>query len=152
VRDDVAVSDTSPLLALYQIGRLDLMPDLFGEVVVPPAVARELEPSIPTLPSWIRVVQAPLLSSIASHRGAGERDAIALAVHLSADYIIVDDRQGRRIPRSLGLNVIGSLGLLVRARRRGLTDAVRPEMDAMIASGLYASEALYHQILVAAGE
>jgi predicted nucleic acid-binding protein len=148
----VAVSDASPLITLDQIDRLELLRDLFSDVVVPPAVALEVAPSVQTLPLWVREVQAPSLRDLASHRGAGEREAIALAVHLTADSIVIDDLTGRRIAASLGLTMIGTLGLLVRAKRSGLLRAVRPEMDALIASGLYVSEQVYHNILGAAGE
>jgi predicted nucleic acid-binding protein len=149
---NLAVSDASPLIALYQIDHLDLLQALFSDVVVPPAVTREVAPSLRTLPFWVREIQAPPLRDLASPRGAGERAAIALAVHLSADSIVMDDLPGRRVAASLGLNVIGTLGLLVRAKRRGLIESVQPEMDALIASGLYASEQVYHKILGAAGE
>ena len=100
----------------------------------------------------MREVQAPPLPSLARHRGAGERDAIALAIHLSAGSLVIDDLQGRRIATRFGLNIVGTLGLLVRARRRGLIASVRHEMDAMIDAGLYVSTRLYQAILVAADE
>lgn len=82
----------------------------------------------------------------------GEREAIALALHVSADVIILDDLDGRRRAEQLGLDVIGSAGILLQARRRGLIDTVRPDLDAMVAAGLYVSTRLYHEILEAAGE
>ncbi|MGH2617171.1 MAG: DUF3368 domain-containing protein [Thermomicrobiales bacterium] len=82
----------------------------------------------------------------------GEREAIALALHLSADVIILDDLAGRRTATGLRLAVIGSAGLLLEARRRELIAAVRPELDAMLAAGLFLSTRLYLQVLEAARE
>lgn len=84
--------------------------------------------------------------------GLGEREALALAVSLDADFIVLDDRRARKAAEDLGLTMIGSLGLLVEAKRREFNSEVRPLMDAMISHGLYASERLYRQILFIAGE
>ncbi len=84
--------------------------------------------------------------------GAGEREAIALALAISADFVVLDDLSGRRVATSLGLDVTGSAGLLLRANDLGLIQSVRPDLDAMMAAGLYISTRLYHEILEAAGE
>jgi predicted nucleic acid-binding protein len=152
VSSGVAVSNTSPLIALYQIDRLDLLQALFDSVVVPPAVEREVAPSVGLLPAWVRRQQAPLLPEFAGDLHAGELEAIALAIHLAADFVIMDDLPGRRAAERLGLPIIGSLGLLVRAQDRGLIRAVRPIMDQMIANGLFVTVQLYQEILMAAGE
>jgi predicted nucleic acid-binding protein len=138
----LAVTNSSPLIIFYQIDRLDLLRRLLPALAAPPAVAREIAPSLGVIPTWIRV-QAP--TSIPD-------PAIALALRLSADVIILDDLAGRRTAKALGLAVIGSAGLLLEARRRERIEAVQPELDAMIDSGLYLSTGLYDEILVAAGE
>lgn len=75
-----------------------------------------------------------------------------MAMIVSADVLVLDDRRARTVATELGLPVIGSLGLLVRAKQSGLIAEVRPLMDVIISHGLYASEALYRQILSVAGE
>src|SRR5262249_38617543 len=137
----------SPLIALNQIGRLAMLEALFDQVMAPPAVVREVAPSVGAIPPWLREAWVAPLLGLPDPLGPGEREAIALAVHLSANFILVDDSQGRRAAVDRGLKTIGSLGLLVRARRRGLIKAVRPEMDAMVAVGLYVSSELYLEIL-----
>ncbi|MGH2615225.1 MAG: DUF3368 domain-containing protein [Thermomicrobiales bacterium] len=84
--------------------------------------------------------------------GPGERAAIALATQLSADFIVLDDLSARMAATELGLTVIGSLGLLVRAKERGLISEVRSLMEGMTSHGLYASGELYRHILSLAGE
>jgi predicted nucleic acid-binding protein len=93
------VSNSSPLIALVRIQRLDLLPAIFESVLVPPAVAREISPSIPVLAPWLRI-QAPSVLPPAPllrrRLGAGEREALALAIELKADWIILDDLPARR--------------------------------------------------------
>jgi predicted nucleic acid-binding protein len=148
----IAVSDASPLISFPQIGRLDLLRAQFSQVMVPSAVELEVLPSVGTLPAWIDKRHAPLPADFLSQLDGGEREAIALAAEVDASYLIIDDLPGRRAALRLGLRVIGSLGLLARAKRRGLIGEVRPLMDAMITHGLYAGEGLYRHVLSLAGE
>jgi predicted nucleic acid-binding protein len=149
------VSNSSPLIALAGIQRLDLLSAIFESVLIPPAVAREISPSIPVLPTWLRtqapsvLPRAPLL-----HRrlGAGEREALALAIELGADWIILDDLPARRSAEAAGLNVIGTLGTLLAAKRADLLTSVRPELDALVRTSFFLSPQLYDQLLQAAGE
>lgn len=150
--DGIAVTDSSPLIILHQIDRLELLRRLFRTVVAPPAVALEIAPSLGALPPWMSERHVPTIPKLAMALDAGEREAIALALHISADVIILDDLIGRRRAAQLGLDVIGSAGILLQARRRGLIGAVRPELDAMVANGLYVSKQLYREILSTAGE
>jgi predicted nucleic acid-binding protein len=118
----------------------------------PPAVAREITPSLSELPSWVAERQPLATPQAVMALDAGEREAIALAIDLSADAVILDDRTARKSAARLGLTVVGSVGLLLEARRRGHIEFVRPDLEAMIASGLFVSDALYRQILSLAGE
>jgi predicted nucleic acid-binding protein len=129
-----------------------LLSQLFTEIVVPAAVRREVAPSVGTLPSWIWERSAPKPPREALALGAGEREAIALALGLSADFVVLDDLAGRRVATSLGMGVIGSAGLLLRAHDHGLVHSIRPDLDAMVVAGLYVSARLYHEILEAASE
>lgn len=102
----IVVADTSPLRYLILIEHIHVLPALYGRVVVPPAVVTELDqehtPSLVRLwlsarPEWLQI-QAPRqdLSSLRDVLGPGEREAIALAEELSADAVLIDDRDGRR--------------------------------------------------------
>jgi predicted nucleic acid-binding protein len=152
VTEVLAVLDSSPLIILHQIGRLELVQRLYDDFVAPPAVAREIEPSLGTLPPWVREHPPASIPDLLLDLDPGEREAIAIAVQLAADVIVLDDLAARRAAFQLGLNLTGSAGLLVRARRRGLIEAVRPELDAMVANGLYIGRSLYRDVLEAAGE
>lgn len=158
------VSNTSPILNLALVGRLDLLHELFGPVLVPAAVAQELsalELRLPVLagvlrPAWIRVestVGAASVVALESELHAGEAEAIALAMETSADLLLLDERMGRRVAAGLGLAVGGLLGVLLTAKRRGLLPAVRPVLDEVIAqAGFWVDATLYARVLREAGE
>jgi len=149
------VSNSSPLIALARIQRLDLLPAIFESVLIPPAVAREIAPSIPVLPIWLRI-QAPSVLPPASllrrRLGDGEWEALALASELKANWIILDDLPARRSAEATGLNVIGTLGTLVTAKRVGLLTSIRPELDALVRTAFFLSPQLYDNLLRLADE
>lgn len=126
----VVVSDTSPLHYLVQCGAVDILPALFGEVLIPPTVFRELQhPRTPpavrawaeSAPAWLKV-QAPILLDESLDVDEGEREAICLARELQAAAILIDDRKGRVAAARAGLRVTGTIGLLEAASARGLAD------------------------------
>ena len=88
----VAVTDSSSLIVYHQIGRLDLLGTVFPVIFAPPAVAREITPSLGELPSWVAERQPLATPQAVMALDAGEREAIALAIDLSADAVILDDR------------------------------------------------------------
>jgi hypothetical protein len=84
--------------------------------------------------------------------GDGESEAISLAVELGARWIVLDDRAARRLAQGLGLPVIGTLGLLLAAKRRGLLTVIRPSVDALVRQGFHIASELYERVLSDAGE
>ena len=149
------MSNSSPLIALAAIERLDLLPALFESVLIPPAVAHEIKRSIPVAPSWLRVETLGLpLPTVIQRRilADGEREAIALAIELRAESIILDDLPARRIAQVVGLNVIGTVGLLLGAKRVGLIGRIRPELDNLLKNSFFLGAQLYEELLNVAGE
>jgi predicted nucleic acid-binding protein len=125
------ISNSSPLIALTQIGRLDLLRQLHTSICIPPAVAREVEPTVAKLPEWLLVQQVahPLQPSTASgSMGPGEREVISLGLELGAELLILDEQPARRLATSLGLRVIGTVGLLMAGKERGFLAKIRPEL------------------------
>jgi predicted nucleic acid-binding protein len=147
------VSSSSPLIALERIGRLELIHELLGEVTIPVAVAREVF-GAEDPPMWVKVVELGSLGVDvpSSTLGAGEREAIALAIELSARWLVLDDQPARRLAVSRGLSVTGTVGLLLAAKRSQLIDAVAPLLDALDEAGFRLSEAVRHAALHEAGE
>lgn len=150
----VRVVDSSPLIVFQRIGQLNLLRDLLEHVYIPIAVQCEVFGN-DFAPDWIegRALAQPLASQIVAARlGAGEREAIALALEMGAAELVLDDLAARRLAQSLQLVVIGSAGLLLRAKEHGLIQRVRPLMQAMQDVDFHISERVFAGILSAAGE
>jgi len=148
------VFNASPLIALERIGQLDLVHQIFGSVLVPRAVVRETTPAL-VLPSWIaeQPLQRPLDPRIAhASLGPGETETVALAMEVSAGWVVLDERPARRLAQGLGLRVIGTLGLVLAGKRRGLIGNVKPFLDLLIQQGFYISPQLHNKVLRDAGE
>lgn len=151
----VVVSNSSPLIALARIQRLDLVPAILHSILIPPAVAREIAPSVPVLPHWVSVqapVGQPTVLMSRGRFGDGERETIALAVELRASAVLIDDRPARRVAEAAGLTVIGTLGLLLEAKRTGHIETVRAELDKLLNTSFFLSPQLYDLLLNMAGE
>ncbi len=128
----LAVADTSPLNYLVSIDLVEILPKLYGRIVIPPDVRAELlAPDAPRTvrvwaqdpPSWISI-QSPTASGLADPRlhslDRGESAAIALAIELHPAMVLIDERAGSAMARDLGLPVTGTLGVLDEAARRKL--------------------------------
>ena len=153
-----AVADTGPLIILYQIELLPLLRGLYEKLFIPEAVRNELLRG----PSGRAMLASGLVEvRPVSDRGAveilrafldeGEAEAIQLARELEAT-VIIDERRGRRIAKSLGLRVRGTLGILLELKRKGLIDSVKPFIERMFEKGYYLGEELVREVLRAANE
>jgi predicted nucleic acid-binding protein len=160
----IVVSDTSPITNLSAIQHLDILRQLYGELIIPGAVYDEmvnLEYDVPgtkevqTL-SWIRTRQAnnrSLVAELRSEIDAGESEAISLAVELSADRLLIDDYQARVVASRLGLRFTGTLGVLLAAKSRGFIMTVKPIVDDLIhQAGFRVSNQVYQEIMRLANE
>jgi uncharacterized protein len=150
-----AVADSSSLIHLKKIGQLVLPESLFEQLAIPQAVADEFQRTLPDLPPWIHVhtLSRPIPPAIARRSlGAGESEAMALAVELRIPRVILDDLTARTFGRALGLEVVGTGAVLYLAKVRGLIPAVRPLLDALLATGFRLSPKVYLTLLRAAGE
>lgn len=140
------IGDTSPIQYLYQAGLLDLLPTLYGQVILPQAVADELAegrnlgvslPDPVTL-SWLILRQAQDLTPLASVvnvLGAGEREALALALEIPDSIVLLDDAPARRYARTLGVKFTGTLGVLLKAKQSGHLTTVLPVLDQLDSLG-----------------
>jgi hypothetical protein len=149
------ISNSSPLIALAEIEQLELLKRLFVSVLIPPAVAAEVSPSLASLPSWIEIkqlVQPVPPSLIRRALGPGEREALALALEVRPSRVILDDLPARRIAVALELPVIGTLGVLVAAKEAGFIRSIRPHMDKLAGRRFFISDDLYRDLLKAVGE
>ena len=157
------VCDTTVLLYLGRIGCAHLIPALFAPVYVLELVVLELDMGRLWRPdtfnprewAWIQVVSVSqdAINALPPNRlGPGERSVIAYARSQYGCVAGLDDLQARRLAEELGLAVVGTLGILLRARRAGLILSVRPLLDALIAEGFRIDADLYQEVLNLAGE
>lgn len=152
------VANTTPLIALADIGQLDLLRQLYGEIWIPPAVLKEIE-SEPAKTrirnaSWIKVVEIEKETGFefSSRLHAGEIEVIRLAQEQKADLLLMDDNAAKKTAKFIGMSVTGSLGVLIKAKKEGLIPEVKPMMEALIQDGLYVDETIQKMVLEASGE
>jgi len=160
--DSITISNTSPLLYLHLVKQLDLLAQLYGEVLVPPAVEAELQagaqkgvavPKIATLP-WLNIT--PLASDtsipLVTDLGRGGAEVIVLGLENPGSRLILDDTLARRIARLHNLQFTGTVGVIVRAKQAGLLTAVSPVISALREAGLWLSDELVAEVLHQARE
>jgi uncharacterized protein len=162
MHEEGAVCDTSPLLYLHQVDHLKLLPDLYGSVLIPPAVQAELRkgaelgvavPDVESLP-WLGVRPVPdvtLLPTIMD-LGAGEAEAIALALFYPGTLLILDDDLGRRIARLNSLRFTGTLGVLIKAKQEGFVTGIAPILEKLQQTTMWLSNELIRMALNEAKE
>lgn len=160
----IVVSDTSPLVNLAAIGKLDLLHQLYGKILVPDAVYREIvhvgagEPGAYEVAvfEWIErqvVTNRAVVTALELELDSGEAEAIALALEVGADLVLIDERKGRFVAGRMGVQFVGLLGILIEAKQRGLLPAVRPVLDDLKQNaGFWIRDQLYQHILQLTGE
>lgn len=156
------ISDTSPLQYLYQTGLLHLLPAMYDTVTVPAAVVSEIEKGIElgiALPRvrefpWIRIrsVEHGRLLPSMTDMGEGEREVLALAVESSDTLVLLDDDWARRVADLLRVKYTGTLGVMVKAKKRGLIAEVRTFVDRLESLHFRLDSSTRTHILRLAGE
>lgn len=159
----LVVSDTTPISCMVRIGRPDLLAGVFPDVRIPTTVADELDRGAAVLGDWRSVLRSnvrieavepsPLLTLLEDQLDAGEAAAIALAVAIHAKLVLVDEMRGRAVASRLGLTVLGTVGLVVMAKRRGLIPAARPIIaQVRTVGGLWLTDKLVADVLTGLDE
>lgn len=156
------ISNTSPLQYLFQVGLLDLLPRLYGRVLVPPAVGEELArgqelgvdlPRIHEL-SWIEIVapRTALLLPPVTGLGAGELHVITLARETADHLALLDDRRARRFADLSGVRYTGTLGVLLKAKQQTMLERLAPICDRLEERGFRFSPTARQVLLSMANE
>lgn len=160
----MVVSNTSPLMNLAIIDRLDLLRQIYGIIHIPEAVWNELaiqgrgKPGSEAIASatWIQkhaVQNRHLVIALRQQLDVGESEAIALALELEATLLLIDEAEGRRIAASYNLNKTGALGILLFAKELNLIQSFEDEMGKLQREAhFWISPPLYQKLLQAAGE
>jgi len=159
----IVVSDTTPLSELAKVGHMNLLRDVFGQVILPQEVYDEvttgMHPAVAVVKSadWIEVFSVNNSEKVSALQtltklGLGECAAIILAEELNAQRLLIDDLEGRREAISRNLPVIGTVGVLLLAKKQGRIKSIKEILDALIAQNTRISPKLYQYALTTAQE
>ncbi len=158
----LVIVNATPIIALTLIGQLDLLQRLFGVVMTPPAVRAEiLAGGVWGIGSaefqeatWLKVVQLqdPRHADLLVDLDRGEAEVIGLALEVDADLVIIDERLARRHAKRLGLPLTGTVGILLRAKERGMVTSVAPLLEKLRGSGIWLGDSVVVEAMRLAGE
>jgi uncharacterized protein len=158
------ICNATPLINFAAINRLDILQTTLDLIIIPQAVYNETtvidfpgsEPILKavTTSGWLQVWKVSAVgNNIAPELDDGEREAIALALETKAEKILLDEQEARQVARKLGLQVMGTLGILLLAKQKRIVPQVQPLLDAMIDVAQYwVKDTLYQEVLREAGE
>lgn len=146
-----AAVDSTCLIGLERNQQLDFLPKLFTRAYVPPVVVAELGHSV----EWLIVKEVSnkaLLKALSTQLGAGESAVIALATEVRNAVAVLDDKKARRVAREMGLRMMGTIGLLVKAKLEGVVSQLGPLLGDLDGAGFHLSPELHREALRLAGE
>lgn len=156
----IVVADASPLVTLAICDCLNVLETLFGEVRVSQTVFDEVafgnKPGADKLAIYLqnKIISINLESYIigAEMLDKGELTSIALYKHLQADYLLIDEKAGRKVAKINHIKIIGSLGVLIEAKRKGIIPLLKPYVEILRQSKTHFGEDLLTYALTAVGE
>jgi uncharacterized protein len=160
----IVVSNTTPLIGLATIQRFDVLEQLFGKIHIPQAVydkavtaGREAGGAKREVIAAVWIETVPVQDQLAvevllDELDRGEAETIVLARELNADWVLMDEKKGRRKLTELGLDRIGTLGILLKAKQVGLLPQLRPELERLRQQGFSISQGVINAVLQQAGE
>ena len=155
------ISNTTPILSLLKIDKLNILYELYGSVSIPQAVFDEIESGnekefytdLSKIP-WISIesIRVPNPKLYLFDLDAGEAEVLILAKEQKADLVILDEIMGRRYAKYLGLNLTGTLGVLLKAKEQGLIEAISPLLYELTQKSSWLNPKLISDVLKLAGE
>jgi len=148
------VCNSSVLITLDKVGILHILEDLFGEILIPKAVRKEVfgRRRFPAFVQCVEISEPIALKVLESNLEAGESEAICLYEEIQADLLIIDDLEGRRVAERLGINITGTLGVLLLAKEEKFIDAIKPLLDEIVSHGFRVADELYKELLMKSDE
>jgi len=154
----ILIADSSALIALAVVDKLDILEALFGEVYVPRAVYAEVSHQSKGESEKLALYCKDKVLDIGSEvnlnitLGSGESEAIILYKEKCADFLLCDDKKAKKFAMSFGVNVIGSLGILLKAKEKKLISEIHPLIEKLKSSQIYIDDKTFALVLKMAGE
>jgi uncharacterized protein len=155
------VSNTTPIISLLKLNRLDLLKQLYTQIYIPEAVYNEIEEGKAkeyykdlSKIDWINIVEIQDKQAVKYFLDldSGEAEAIVLATEINADLIIIDEKLGRFHAKHADLKVTGTIGILLKAKTVGLIFELKPLLNELTKKDVWISEKLKREILIKSGE
>lgn len=155
------VSNTTPIISLLKLSKLDILKQLYTEISVPKAVFQEVEAGKNkefyqdlSKIGWINIIEIQDTQAVKYFLDldSGEAEAIVLATESNADLIILDEKLGRFHAKHADLKVTGTIGILIKAKKQGLVKELRPLLNELTSKNVWISERLIKEILIQVGE
>ncbi|MBN1639152.1 MAG: DUF3368 domain-containing protein [Ignavibacteriales bacterium] len=145
--DKIIISDTSCLIALSKIEKLDLLKDLYREIIITGDVYQEFGGS---LPDWIIITEVKdkqKQKDLEERLDKGEASSIALALEIGNTTLIIDEIKGRKIAQSFNIDIIGTIGIILLADKKGLISDVTSLILRLVNKGFRLSDKLINKII-----
>ena len=161
MKRETVVADASTLIGLSRIKRLNLLRDLYGEVVIPQSVYDEVvieskhgseEIKTAKYLKVEKVADSKVVELFLGYLGRGEAEALTLSKEKEADIILIDEKKARKVARRAGFEVVGVLGLLLAAKNMALIPAVKPFIEELNKQGFRLSKKVTERVLKEPGE
>jgi len=154
------VSNTTPIISLASIGKLDLLKKLFREIIIAKAVYDEIKAKesygyeeVESEFIKVKSIKGEIYRDLLLNQlDIGEAETIILAKEIKADFVIIDENLGCRVAKNSGLIVIRTLSILLKAKENGIIGEIKPLLDDMISKGRWYSKRVYESFLSRAGE
>lgn len=155
------VSNTTPIISLLKLNRLELLQKLYKQIYIPSAVYKEIEAGSSkgyyknlAEMDWIKIIEIQDKQAVKYFLDldAGEAEAIVLATELNADLILLDEKLGRFYAKHADLKVTGTIGILIKAKAEGLIEKLKPLLNELTNKQVWISEKLKSDILKKVGE
>lgn len=155
------VSNTTPIISLLKLNRLDLFQKLYNQIYIPTAVYSEIEAGKAkgyykdlSFIDWINIIEIQDKQAVKYFLDldAGEAEAIVLATEVNADLIILDEKLGRFHAKHADLKVTGTIGILIKAKSEGFIEEIKPMLNELTDKEVWISEKLKTEILKKVGE
>ena len=150
--NQIIIADASCLIALSNVDELELLQAIFDGVTITPEVKEEFGD---TIPKWItveEVVDKKKIALLELELDKGESSAIALAIENENSLLIIDERKGRLVAKRMGVSIIGTLGIIIKAKEKGIIEVIKPILEKLEAVQFRISLKLKKQILDKVGE
>ena len=158
MRNRTVVSNSTPIIALLKVGRLGILEKLYGTVIIPKAVHKEVTVKDVSALDGFEWIDVRNIANIAAKEAFiatlhdGEVEVMLLAKEIGAGLIVMDDSLARKHAKYLNLTVTGTVGALLRAKRENIINEIKPILDDLIRCGFYLSDDVLHAVLRLAGE